>query len=230
MQPNQNHPFMKVRKPLRHSLFAKRVQVDDLVQEVLLRNQQRIDAKNVSIESDCELLEVIAYPELLENGIEALVSNALERMADGGELSVTLIDGGHQWELEVADSPRQVSESSQRQSNCDTTDVVSDGLTDEEDSGLHGDEFVATIKLPVIGPDDFGGKAKRIQDDSLSDTTPASSGGLPVLLPFPTNAHLGKAMEIAAHHGGQLQSWPCPPGGKAFVLVIPNRDRRRNTA
>ena len=125
----------------------------------------------VHLSLDLAEVEMIAHGSLLERGIESLVCNSLAAFQDGGELSVTLLDNDHQWELEVADT--------------------------------------------------FNPAAPAREPEPAVDT-----GHAPVILPFPVNDHLKTVLDIAAHHRGQLQSWPCRGGGTAYVLVVPNRSTK----
>ena len=53
---------------------------------------------------------------------------------------------------------------------------------------------------------------------------------LPVIVPYPANDHLRAAHRAAMLHGGQVQSFDCPQGGTAYVLVVPQRKRNRQIA
>lgn len=174
MQANEFHPVNDPNVPRTRGLFARRTRIGELVETVIGRNASAIAQARIKVELDLVPLEMTVFPNLLEDGIEALVKNAVDAMPQGGELSITLIQHDHHWELEVADTVNPVTE---RTSPVETARF--DGSED----------------------------------------------GLPVLLPFPSNINLRQAFDIAAHHGGQLQSWNCPRGGTAYVLVIPDRER-----
>lgn len=49
---------------------------------------------------------------------------------------------------------------------------------------------------------------------------------LPVVIPFPETEQLRNAYRNAMELGGQIQTWDCPQGGTAHVLVIPRRPSR----
>ena len=85
-------------------------------------------------------------------------------------MSVTLVDGENQWELEVADS------------------------------------------LP---------HTKRGMMPADATTTTPLSLYAPEIQVLPESERLRLAMDVAMNHGGQIQTWNCPQGGKANVLVIP---------
>ncbi len=61
----------------------------------------------------------------------------------------------------------------------------------------------------------------NVDIEDQSNTEPDE--GLAVILPFPANENLRIAYRAAIEHGGQVQSWQCPQGGMAYVLVIPRR-------
>ncbi|MEM7456648.1 MAG: hypothetical protein AAF456_20050 [Planctomycetota bacterium] len=170
MQPNYNHPFLNPHRPPTKSMLAKSIRVDLLVEKVIDRNEPMLTNLGIRVATDLTDVEMIAHSGLLERGIEALVHNAANALATGGELSVTLMNSDHQWELEVAETMGS--------------------STHSKEAGVRPDSG----------------------DDSV-----------PVILPFPANDNLKTALDIAAHHRGQLQSWQCQGGGNAFVLVVPNR-------
>ena len=50
------------------------------------------------------------------------------------------------------------------------------------------------------------------------------------IIAVPVSAHLHKAQQAAMKHGCQIQSWDCPQGGTAHVLVVPKEIPRRSRA
>ena len=79
-------------------------QVCETIATTIEEFRARCDAQGVAIEtdlSDCRAIADIAFVKAMTAG---LISNALVAMPAGGELSFTLIDSAHQWELEVADT------------------------------------------------------------------------------------------------------------------------------
>ena len=67
--------------------------------------------------------------------------------------------------------------------------------------------------------DDFG-------DPPLPTSQPSGDAvdELPIIIPFPFNDSLRSAYRAALKHEGEIQSWDCPQGGRAYVLVIPRRN------
>jgi len=129
--------------------------------------------QKIILETDLDTFDAFINPKLLHSAAAALVENAIEAMPNGGEISITLIDGKHQWELEVADSFGMAFNSFERKN--------------------------------------------QPTDDTL-----------PVVIPFPQTERLRNAHRAAMAHGGQIQTWSCPQGGTAHVLVIPRRRVRPN--
>ena len=78
--------------------------VGQLIHDVLEQYRPQMAKRNVLLETDFDIFNAFVDPNQLHSIVAALVENALRQMTKGGEISVTLIDGKHQWELEVADS------------------------------------------------------------------------------------------------------------------------------
>lgn len=144
--------------------------IGQLVDKVLYKLHPEIERGNVNVETDvCELVASIDS-STIEAAIKNLIQHAINIMPQGGDISVTLIDGNYQWELEVADS-----------STTFTSNASFSPLAD--------------------GPN----RLKRV-------------------LPQVVDQFLVDAHRLALRHGGQIQSWDCPQGGMANVLVIPKRN------
>jgi len=124
--------------------------------------------KNISIETDLDGVDVVADKALAVPAIASLLTNAINAMPAGGELSVTLVDTDCQWELEVADSGR-----------C---------------------------------PSRFN--ASRSSPDLLPEHPP-------VFIEFLTHHALHEVGLLAEKYSGNMQTYPCPLGGSAHVLIIP---------
>jgi len=60
-------------------------------------------------------------------------------------------------------------------------------------------------------------------NDAIVRQMSADNPQLPVILPFPENEYLRAAHRAAIKLGGQIQTWNCPLGGTAHVLVIPKQ-------
>jgi K+-sensing histidine kinase KdpD len=164
-----------MQEKLRHKLPGqlKHVSVTQLISDVIEESKSEIGTRNLEVEFDDQLIEAKIDSELILVAFRALMKNAMESSPDESELTITMIDGPHHWEVEVADSSH------------------------------HGRQKLNT----------------EIEDQELSDP----NEGLAVILPFPANENLRIAYRAAIEHGGQIQSWQCPQGGMAYVLVIPRR-------
>ena len=69
----------------------------------------RLRTHAISIELDLEGGQTSVQSHQVLPVIRDLIEHAIESMPEGGELTVTLVDGGHQWELEFADSGPEVN-------------------------------------------------------------------------------------------------------------------------
>ncbi len=78
--------------------------IGQLIQDVLESYRPEMTNKNVLLETDFDSVEACVATSKIKSIVSSLIENALEPMTHGGEISVTLIDGKYQWELEVADS------------------------------------------------------------------------------------------------------------------------------
>ncbi|MDA7887538.1 hypothetical protein N9B12_00615 [bacterium] len=78
--------------------------VGQLIHDVLEHYRPQMADKNILLETDFDPVEAFVATTQIHSIVAALIENALQPMTQGGEISVTLIDGKYQWELEVADS------------------------------------------------------------------------------------------------------------------------------
>jgi len=170
-----NDPTSKPARTTRQTSDRERISISRLVNEIVLSLSDHFTDSRITVELDVQPLEVEANPRLILAALKDLMQNALQSMTRGGELSVTLIDCPHQWELEVADtSTNRLVEAS----------IPKDQIKPETE----------TIGFPI--------NATNLNRESLA------------------------AVHAAAEaHGGHVQTWDCPSGGKANVLVIPKRHR-----
>jgi hypothetical protein len=152
----------------------QRVSVSKLVNELLLSLSDHFAGGNITVELDVQPLETSANAALITRAIKSLMQNALGAMPLGGELSVTLIDMPHQWELEIADT--------------------------------------STNRLVEAA----------LKKSSVENPTPDSK---PKTFPFQHDRDLRDVYAAADAHGGHVQTWDCPDGGTANVLVIPKQHR-----
>lgn len=140
--------------------------VEQFISKLVNEYRPRMKLQKIMLETDFDTFDACINPNLLHSAAAALVENAIEAMPNGGEISITLIDGKYQWELEVADSLGMAYNSFEREN--------------------------------------------QPTDDTL-----------PVVIPFLQTEQLRNAHRAALAHGGQIQTWSCPQGGTAHVLVIP---------
>ncbi len=144
--------------------------VSQLIDKVLYKLHPEIESSKVNVETDVAELVAPIDSGTIEAAIKNLIQHALNVLPQGGEISVTLIDGNYQWELEVADSS--------------TTFASNSSFSPLVDNPNH----------------------------------------LPRVLPQVIDQFLVDAHRLALRHGGQIQSWDCPQGGMANVLVIPKQN------
>ena len=124
--------------------------------------------KNITIETDLEGVNLQADQTLVVPAIASLLTNGINAMPAGGELSVTLVDTDSQWELEVADSGRSPS------------------------------RFNMALDPPHQMPEHP-----------------------PVFIEYLTHQALHEVGLLAEAFSGNMETYPCPLGGSAHVLIIP---------
>ena len=156
---NQNQRFSANSNP-------ESTDVSQLVQQVLKELGPEFERQSVCVEADLSELVVTIVPATIQKAVRNLIQHALVASPDQGEISVTLIDGNYQWELEVADS-----------SNGENWHTV------------HPNQR----KLPTIISNEL-------------------------------DVHLSAAHRLALSQGGQIQTWNCPQGGIANVLIVPKHN------
>ena len=87
------------------------VAVRELVEEVYSTLSLQFAAQSISLEVDIpHAHHIVADREMLRRAILNLMLNALDAMPEGGELTVTSVDGEQMFELEIADSGPGFSE------------------------------------------------------------------------------------------------------------------------
>jgi hypothetical protein len=97
MQLNRQNQQPKIRAHHPRSL-------GQFLTELLDSYQTLLERKNISLVKDFDDVVAPFDVTLVSSAIRALVDNAIQSMPLGGELSAILIDGKHQWELEIADT------------------------------------------------------------------------------------------------------------------------------
>ena len=152
-----------------------RISISRLINEIVLSLSEHFTSHRITVELDVQPLEVQANLPLIQSALKSLVQNALQSMTQGGELSVTLIDGPHQWELEVADTS--------------TNRLVESSILKDQSS-------------EPTQPTSFAIEAADMDRESLREVYAAADA-----------------------HGGHVQTWNCPSGGTANVLIIPKLHR-----
>jgi len=139
--------------------------LSDFVRQVVSGYRNTCESNNVSLVLDLEEVSAPYDRKLVHRAVAAMVENAIDSMPNGGELEATLINAEHQWELEIADSGEQ-----QSQSEPETTSTKSD--------------------LPRIAGVDV-------------------------------SPQIGMLNQLSVLMNATVQSWNCPLGGTANVLVVP---------
>ena len=160
--------------------------VDSIVRQVLDDSREELNALNINIESDLESFAATVDHSIIQSAARSLLKNAATSLPDGGEISVTLIDGQYQWELEVADG-----------------------------TGIHSFEQLIVRNQRLENT-----QSENTQSENALSEKPE----LPTIIPFPITEQLRMAHRLAMAHGGHVQTWDCPQGGTANVLVIPRKN------
>ena len=88
----------------KHSFPRNPIEVNLIVQSTVDSCRLKFERNSINVELDLEEVEAPIDRELVRKTTQLLLENASEKMLNGGTISITLIDGEHQWELEVADS------------------------------------------------------------------------------------------------------------------------------
>ena len=78
--------------------------VTQLVSELVDLHKSNFAQHSIRIEMDMQPIQATIKPSLISAALSGLILNAIETTPPGGEVSITSIDGIHQWEIEVADS------------------------------------------------------------------------------------------------------------------------------
>ena len=84
--------------------YQNPIEVGEIVQSTVDSRRSQFQESSINVELDLEEVETKIDRELVRKTTQLLLDNASEKMLAGGTISITLIDGEHQWELEVADS------------------------------------------------------------------------------------------------------------------------------
>ena len=152
------------------------VAIDELTETILTKYEKQLQSFNIRVDKDLPSLSANIYPRFIHAAVSQLIENAIDQMASGGELNVTLVEGDRCWELEVADS----------------------------------------MSFPMF------------EDRGAAVISPVQS--LPKIVAAEKRSRLELAHRAAQVHGGHVQSWDCPQGGTANVLVIPRRQKTQTSA
>ena len=149
-------------------------QVCETIAATIEEFRARCDAQGVAIETDISDCLAIGNSAFVKSAAAGLISNALSAMPAGGELSLTLVDSAHQWELEVADSGPNPSRL---------------GKTND--------------------PKELHETSSARQEQSL-----------PSIIEFPATEALRDVIRLAQQHRASVESFACPMGGTAWVMVV----------
>ena len=154
--------------------------IGDRVETIVESCQSDFVKFGIVVEFDFEPIYASVDPEMLSSATIALLKNAITKMPNGGQITVTLIDGKHQWELEIADT-----------------------------SGMAFNPFESYDDSSYLSKDD-------------------AKNSLPTIIPFPDYEHLRNALRAALACGSQIQTFDCPQGGTAHVLVVPKFEKTQS--
>jgi len=80
----------------------RRIAVDELVQDVIDSYESDFRKRNIVIRTELSSVTAAVDLLLIRTAFVALINHSVQLLKNGGELSITLIDGQHHWELEVA--------------------------------------------------------------------------------------------------------------------------------
>lgn len=109
----------------------QRLNVERLINDVLDSLAPQLEAQEIAVDVDVPTgLAVRADQDMLRRAVLNLVLNALDAMPDGGEITITGVDGLYGCELEVADSGTGLSDEALRRA-CEpfyTTKSTGTGL------------------------------------------------------------------------------------------------------
>lgn len=108
------------------------------------------ETKNIEIETDLAGVTALASSALIIPAIGNLLSNAIASMPLGGELAVTLVETGAQWELEVADSGPKPSRFKTTGPAANPAAVITEVQKNDEDELPTVLEFEAHRTLLVV--------------------------------------------------------------------------------
>lgn len=86
------------------SMELQSCSVTELASELIDTNKSSFERQRINIEMDMQPIRAMIDSELVRKALSGLILNAIESTPPGGEITITSIDGIHQWEIEVADS------------------------------------------------------------------------------------------------------------------------------
>lgn len=175
-------------------------EISQLTADVLAVFDAQLTAKQIVVDPDLPEVCVKADKHLIRTAICSLVENAMLAMPNGGDLSITLMNDRHQWELEIADS----------------------GIAMVQRWG----EPAPQLRLYEPPEDCPTNPIENVPrgDEPMSNRPPLLS-----IVPVEDTPQLRIARTAARQHGGQIQTWDCPQGGTAHVLVVP-KTQTKNAA
>lgn len=150
------------------------IPINQLTEQVITSFAGKFREQMINVDTDMESVCASVDPQSIHSAVSRMIENAIESMPEGGNINVTLIDGQHHWELEVADSVGEI----------------------------YGDRWKNKVE-----------NNNEIHSRNLMRISTE-------------NPQLAAVRSAANLHGGQLQSWVCPQGGTAHVLIIPRRQKK----
>ena len=82
--------------------------INQLAEEVISSFAGKFREQMINVDADMEPVRASVDSQAIHSAVSTMIENAIQSVPGGGNINVTLIDGKHQWELEVADSVGEI--------------------------------------------------------------------------------------------------------------------------
>lgn len=86
------------------SMELQSCSVTQLASDLIDTHKSNFERHRIRIEMDMQPIRAMIDTDLVSKALGGLILNAIESTPPDGEITITSIDGIHQWEIEVADS------------------------------------------------------------------------------------------------------------------------------
>ena len=97
-QPHHNN------EPVTTNEGGPKHSVTDLVQQIGTGFNEICASRDIAVELELDEVSDEIEMKTVRDALIAMVNHSIDAMPDGGSLEINLVNGGHQWELEVADT------------------------------------------------------------------------------------------------------------------------------